>query len=251
MAKTPEAVKIGRRITELREQGGMTQQELSRLLKTSQSAVARMEKGEQNLSTKTLLKIGKIFNKDLIALPDETINFEIEGGRKLRGTVTTNTSKNIAVALLCASLLNQNKTTLKKMPRIEEVYRVIEVLQSIGVSVKWVNGNDILIVPRKKLTLGKINIEAAVKTRNMILLLGSLIHLVPRFKLPHPGGCKLGKRTVRPHLFALEKLGVKIKTGDDYYEVSVNTLHPAEIVLYESGDTTTENVIMAAARIPG
>jgi len=249
-ANGPET-KIGNKIAEYRAESGMTQQKLARLLKTSQSAVARMEKGEQNFSTKTLLKIGKIFNKNLIALPDETINFEIEGGRKLRGTVTTNTSKNIAVALLCASLLNRSKTTLKKMPRIEEVYRIIEVLQSIGVSVKWVNGNDVEIVPPKKLTLSKMNVEAAVRTRNMILLFGSLIHLMPRFKLPHPGGCKLGKRTVRPHLFALEKLGVKIKTKDDYYEVSVNTLHPAEIVMYESGDTTTENVIMAAAKIPG
>ncbi len=137
------------------------------------------------------------------------------------------------------------------MPRIEEVHRVIEVLQSIGVSVKWVNGNDIEIIPPKKLGLGKIHMEAAVKTRSVLLLLGPLIHLLPRFRLPHPGGCKLGKRTVRPHLFALEKLGVKIKTTDDYYDVLTNTLHPAEVILYESGDTTTENTVMAAARIPG
>ncbi|MDP2650631.1 MAG: UDP-N-acetylglucosamine 1-carboxyvinyltransferase [bacterium] len=251
MAKTPEAVKIGRRITELREQSRMTQQELSRLLKTSQSAVARMEKGEQNFSTKTLLKIGKILNKDLIALPDETINFEIEGGRKLKGTVETNTSKNIAVALLCASLLNRSKTTLKKMPRIEEVYRVIEILQSIGVRVIWVNGNDIEVIPPKKLTLSKINIDAATKTRSVILLLGPLVHLLPRFKLPHPGGCKLGKRTVRPHLFALEKLGVSIRTVEKYYEISTGKLRPAEVVLYESGDTATENLIMAATKTPG
>lgn len=247
----PEWAKIGERITYYREQNRITQQELARLLKTSQSAVARMEKGEQNFSTKTLLKIGKIFNKELVSLSDETINFEIEGGRKLRGAVETNTSKNIAVALLAASLLNSNRTLLKRMPRIEEVYRVIEVLQSLGVSVKWINGNDVELIPPRKLSLSKINIEAAIKTRSIILLLGPLIHLMPRFKLPHPGGCKLGERTVRPHLFALEKLGVKIKTEDDYYEVKVNALKPAEIVLYESGDTTTENVIMAAARIPG
>ncbi|MBI2595022.1 MAG: helix-turn-helix domain-containing protein, partial [Candidatus Colwellbacteria bacterium] len=251
MAHIEEWAKIGNRIAEYREQAGMTQKELARLLKTSQSAVARMEAGEQNFSTRTLLKIGKIFNKELIALPDETINFKIEGGHKLRGTIETNTSKNIAVALLAASLLNKNKTILKRMPRIEEVYRVIEVLQSIGVSVKWINGNDVEIIPPKKLTLNKINIEAAMKTRSVLLLLGSLIHLMPRFRLPHPGGCKLGERTVRPHLFALEKLGVKIKTEDDYYDVRVNTLRPREIVLYESGDTTTENVVMAAAKIPG
>lgn len=246
-----EWAKIGSRIAGYREQAGMTQSKLARFLDTSQSAVARMEKGEQNFSTKTLLKIGKIFNKDIIALPDETINFEIEGGYPLRGTVETNTSKNIAVALLAASLLNKNKTILKRMPRIEEVYRVIEILQSIGVSVKWINGNDIEITPPKKFTPGKINTEAAVKTRSVIFLLGSLVHFLPQFKLPHPGGCKLGKRTVRPHLFALEKLGIRIKTTEKYYEVFTRKLRTAEIIMYESGDTATENAIMAAAKVPG
>ena len=246
-----EAAKIGRRITEYREQAGMTQQDLAKALRTSQSAVARMEAGEQNFSARTLSKISKIFNREIITLSDETTDFRIEGGRKLSGTVTTNTSKNIDVALLCASLLNRNKTILKRMPRIEEVYRVIEVLESIGVKVKWANGNDVEIIPPKKLSPEKINLEAAMKTRSVILLLGPLIHLLPRFRLPHPGGCKLGKRTVRPHLFALQKLGVKIKTDDDYYNVRIDTLRPAEIVLYESGDTTTENAIMAAAKVPG
>lgn len=246
-----EWVKIGSKIAGYREQNGMTQQELARLLKTSQSAVARMEAGEQNFSTKTLLKIGKIFNKELITLSDETVNFRIEGGHKLRGAVRVNTSKNAAVALLCASLLNKNKTVLKRMPQIEEVYRIIEVLQSLGASVKWINGNDVEIIPPKKITPKKINAEAAMKTRSVLLLLGPLIHLLPAFRIPQPGGCKLGGRTVRPHLFALEKLGVEIDTEETYYDVSHKKLRPAEIVLYESGDTTTENVLMAAAKIKG
>ncbi len=248
---TKEWVKIGERISEYREEAELTQNELARLLKTSQSAVARMEAGEQNFSTKTLFKISQIFNKEIISLSSETASFRIEGGRKLRGTIHTNTSKNSSVALLCAALLNRNKTVLKRMPRVEEVYRVIEVLVSLGVSVKWINKNDVEIVPPKKINPGKINAEAARKTRSVIFLLGSLIHLVPKFKIPQPGGCKLGERTVRPHLFALEKLGVSIKTTEKYYEVSLKKLRPAEIVLYESGDTTTENAVMAAAKIPG
>lgn len=251
MPHVREWAKIGARIAEYREQNGMTQQELARLLKTSQSAVARMEAGDQNFSAKTLSRIGKVFNKELVALSSETINFEIEGGRELKGTVETNTSKNIAVALLCASLLNRNKTILKGMPRIEEVHRIIEVLQSIGVRVTWTNGNDVEILPPKKLKPNQINYQAAAKTRSVILLLGPLIHLLPKFRIPQPGGCKLGSRTVRPHLFALEKLGVSINTTEKYHEVFTKKLHPAEIVLYESGDTATENVIMAAAGIPG
>lgn len=178
------------------------------------------------------------------------LNFEIEGGKKLSGRISVNTSKNSAVALLAASLLNRGKTTLRNMPRIEEVNRIIEVLESIGVSVKWV-GNDVEIIPPKKLNLSRLNKESAIKTRSVLLLLGPLIHFLPKFTLPHPGGCKLGRRTVRPHLFALEKLGVDIKTIHDTYYVSTGKLKSAEIVLYEAGDTVTENVLMAAARIPG
>lgn len=183
---------------------------------------------------------------------DRPINFRIEGGHRLSGTVTTKTSKNSAVFLLCASLLNKERTVLRNMPRIEEVERIIEVLRSIGVSVKWINrGNDLGIVPPKRITIRNFNAASAAKTRSAILLLGPLVHLLPHFTLPHPGGCKLGKRTVRPHLFALEKLGVRIATSGAAYAVSVGKLRPAEIVLYESGDTVTGSALMAAAKIPG
>jgi len=180
----------------------------------------------------------------------KTINFQIEGGQILTGEITTNISKNSAVALLCAALLNKGKTVLKNMPKIEEVERIIEVLKSIGVKIRWIN-EDIEIKLPKKIDLKNINIESANKTRSILLLLGPLVHLFKRFKLPQAGGCKLGKRTVRPHLFALEKLGIRIRTCENSYHVTENKLKPAEIVLYESGDTTTENVLMAASKIPG
>ncbi|TSC81857.1 MAG: UDP-N-acetylglucosamine 1-carboxyvinyltransferase [Parcubacteria group bacterium Gr01-1014_20] len=245
-----EALKIGQFITELREQAGLTQEELAEALSTSQSAVARMEKGEQNFSTEMLSKISRVLNREIITLSTGAINFKIEGGQKLSGTITTNTSKNSAVSLLSASLLNNGKTTLKGMPRIEEVFRIIEVLDSLGVNTKW-DGNDLEINPPKEISLEKINSESANKTRSVLMLLGPLSHIFSKFTLPHAGGCHLGQRTVRPHLYALEKLGVKIKTTKTDYEVGVKKLKPAEIVLYESGDTVTENVLMAAAKIPG
>ena len=67
----------------------------------------------------------------------EGMNFIIEGGQKLHGRVETSRSKNGAVALLAASLLNRGRTTLDRVPKIEEVNRLIEVLRSIGVTVEW------------------------------------------------------------------------------------------------------------------
>ena len=179
-------------------------------------------------------------------------NYVIKGNQKLNGTLVTNTSKNAAVALLNAALLNKGKTVLKNVPRIEEVHRILEVLQSIGVSVNWHGGKDIIIKPPKKLNLGNINYRSAIKTRSILFLLGVAIHWQKSFKVPQPGGCRLGARTVKPHLYALENFGVKIKTLKKHYHIFANNLRPAKnLVLYESGDTVTENAIMAAAKIPG
>ncbi|MEK7552130.1 MAG: UDP-N-acetylglucosamine 1-carboxyvinyltransferase [Patescibacteria group bacterium] len=241
---------IGKLIQELREAQNITQEQFAKKLGTTQSAVARIESGEQNLSTEMISKISRALNKEIVSLGTGALNIQIEGGTKLSGEVTTKTSKNGAMGLLSASLLNKNKTTLKNIPKIEEVFRMIEVFQSIGVSVKW-DGNDLEIKPPKEISLENINKTSAERTRSIIMLIGPLVHYLKKFKLPQAGGCKLGSRTVKPHFFALEKLGVNIVTKSTYYEVSAPELHPNEIVLYESGDTVTENTIIAAARIPG
>ncbi|MFA6601884.1 MAG: UDP-N-acetylglucosamine 1-carboxyvinyltransferase [Candidatus Paceibacterota bacterium] len=180
------------------------------------------------------------------------LNFRIEGGHKLHGEITVRTSKNGAVGLLCASLLNKDATTIKNAPKIEEVYRIIEVLQSIGVSVEW-KESDIVITPPEKLNLETIDYEAAAKTRSCIMLIGSLVHLLKKFDLPQAGGCKLGTRTVKPYFYALEKLGVKIEAKSKYYEVSHSGFpsHDTEIILYEAGDTVTETVLMVASKLSG
>lgn len=241
---------IGKLINSLREERGITQTELAKMLDTTQSVIARIEKGEQNLSTETLSKISSALNKDILNLSRGAINVQIVGGKKLSGEIVTKTSKNGAMGLLAASLLNKNKTVLKNVPKIEEVHRMIEVFQSIGVSVKWIDG-DLEIKPPKILDLEKIDTEAAERTRSIIMLIGSLVHHLKKFSLPQAGGCKLGSRTIKPHVFALEKLGISIKTTDTHYEVKHNGLTPNYIVLYESGDTVTENAIIAAAGIPG
>lgn len=243
--------KIGNLIYQIRQERGLTQAELARRLGTSQSAVNRIEKGRQNLSLETLGRISDVLNKQLISLGGGAVNLRIEGGHELSGTIETKVSKNAAVCLLFAALLNKGTTRLKRMPRIEEVNRLIEVLISIGVKVRWMAGNDLEIRPPEKLNLDAMDKTAARKTRSVIMMLGPIMHLFPEFKIPYAGGCKLGTRTVQPHLYALEEFGVSVATKTGHYNVTVNKKQPNYIVMYESGDTTTENVLMAAARMPG
>lgn len=179
------------------------------------------------------------------------VNLTIEGGHPLHGTVTTSTSKNGAVALLCAALLNRSTTILHNVPNIEEVHRLIEVLQSIGVSVTW-EDQTVTIIPPDTLSLDSLDEEAARVTRSIIMYIGPLLHHFKDFRIPQSGGCNLGARTVRPHFYALEPLGVNITTEEGYFHVTHQDLAcDTEIILYESGDTVTENLIMAAARTPG
>ncbi|SRR6266568_2865235 len=241
--------KIGNLISQIRQERGLTQAEFARRLGTSQSAVNRMEHGNQNLSLDTLGRISDVLNKQLLSLNEQGVNLRVEGGHELRGEITLKTSKNAAVGLLCASLLNYGLTRFTNFPRIEEVYRIIEVLESMGVQVKWI-GNDVEIRRPEKLTLDKLNAAAARKTRSVLMFMGPLLHDYKEFKIPYAGGCQLGTRTVAPHLFALEEFGVSIVATQGYYEVTVDKRPAGRIVLYESGDTVTENALMAAARTP-
>jgi UDP-N-acetylglucosamine 1-carboxyvinyltransferase len=243
--------KIGILIAQIRQERGLTQAEFARKLQTSQSAVNRIEHGKQNLSMETLGRISDVLNKQLISLNAGAMNLRIDGGHELHGEITLKTSKNAAVALLCASLLNKGTTKLKNVARIEEVNRLIEVLQSIGVQVKWLPGNDLEIKPPATLKLDQMNSDAAKKTRSVIMFIGSLMHSSGDFKIPYAGGCELGRRTVLPHLYGLEEFGIDVFTKTGHYHVTVNKHAPKRpVVLYESGDTTTENILMAAAGIP-
>lgn len=180
------------------------------------------------------------------------MNYRVKGGKTLSGEVTTNVSKNAAVVLLAASLLNKGKTTLKHMPHIEEVSRLIEVLKSIGVSVEWVAG-DVVIQPPPTLDLHNIDRVAAEKTRSIALFIAPLAHLLSSFDLPAPQGCHLGKRSLGAHVDALERLGIHLTGSEDThsYHVDVTEKKPREIIMYEASDTGVENVLMAAAKIPG
>ncbi len=240
--------KIGSLISQIRQERGLSQAEFARRLGTSQSAVNRMERGNQNLSIDTLGRISDVLNKQLISLSGEAVSLRIEGGYKLKGEITLKTSKNAAVGLLCASLLNEGVTRFKAFPRIEEVYRIIEVLESIGVSVRWFEGNDIEIRRPKKLNLENMDTRAVTQTRSSLMFIGPLIHEFTNFKIPYAGGCKLGTRTIQPHLFGLEEFGVSIVASNNNYHIDVKKRPVDRITLYEPGDTVTENILMAASK---
>lgn len=256
MAKEDYRKKIGSVVTELRNAHGLTQAELAGKLRTSQSAINRIERGAQNISLEIIARISDVLNSEILSVNDERkLNLHVRGGYELSGAIDTNTSKNAAVGLLCASLLNLGKTTLRRVARIEEVKRIIEVLNSIGVKTRWVNDDgDLEIIRPKVLNLAHMDVAAAKRTRSIIMFLGPLLHQETHFRIPFAGGCNLGTRTVEPHLQALKRYGMSAVAAPDtdYYDIKVAAHEPdGTIILSERGNTTSENLLMAAALYPG
>lgn len=249
MTQTDYRAKIGALIQENRQSRGMTQAQLADALGTSQSAINRIEKGGQNISLEMLARISEVLSSPIVTLNQTgKLNFQVEGGHQLSGSIEVNTNKNAAVALLCASLLNRGKTTLRRVARIEEVNRIIEVLVSIGVKVRWMENNDLEIIPPAKLKLDNMDLEAARRTRSIIMFMGPLLHRYKEFRIPYAGGCNLGERTIEPHLKGLNSFGLTVKTTGGFYGCEVKAQKPEQpIVMYERGDTVTENLLMAAA----
>ncbi|MFN8196166.1 MAG: UDP-N-acetylglucosamine 1-carboxyvinyltransferase [Nocardioidaceae bacterium] len=246
--------RIGNLIRDARKHRGLTQHQLAELLATSQSAINRIEKGHQNLSLEMLARIGAALDSEIVALGAGPTHLRVTGPTTLSGSIDVKTSKNAGVALLCASLLNRGRTRLRKVARIEEVNRLLEVLGSLGVQTRWLNtDNDLEIIPPAELDLEHIDEEAARRTRSVIMFLGPLMHRSDSFELPYAGGCNLGTRTVEPHMSALRPFGLEVKASEGFYHANVNRSAGPQrpIVLTERGDTVTENALMAAALHPG
>jgi len=247
--------RIGTLIRDARRHQGLSQSDLAEVLGTSQSAIARIEQGKQNLSLEMLARIGASLDSEFVSVGHSVAqHLRIVGGTKLSGAIDVKTSKNAAVALLCASLLNHGRTTFRSLARIEEVNRILEVLVSIGVKARWLpDSNDLEITPPARLNLSGMDLEAARRTRTVIMFLGPLLHELNEFRLPYVGGCDLGTRTVDPHLNALRAFGLNVTAAAGFYEAKVDrSVSPGSaIVLTERGDTVTQNAIMAAARHDG
>jgi UDP-N-acetylglucosamine 1-carboxyvinyltransferase len=179
-------------------------------------------------------------------------NYIVHGRQVPSGTVEAVSGKNATIAMLFGALMIKGTNTFHDVSRVAEVDRVLELLASIGVKHAWEGDTTLHLDTTAPYTLDTIDPKACASGRISLLLMGALAHLDTPYKLYRTAGCNLGKRTVGPHVYTLAQLGVHAERMTDHYMVKNNTDRVgAEIVMYESGDTTTENVIMAAVLAKG
>lgn len=179
-------------------------------------------------------------------------DISIIGNQPLAGVITTNAAKNSAVAIIAASLVNHGSTTLHNVPRITDVHRLIDAAASMGVSIDWIDHHTLKITPGKIADLESLDRESILQGgRSTILFLAALTGHRAQFSWPHAGGCDMGARTIIAHQHSLRDLGIDIETTDQDYQVNARNRHPGETTLYESSDTATESILLAAATLPG
>lgn len=177
--------------------------------------------------------------------------FEIIGGKKLSGSIDVSGSKNATTPILAATLLTKEICVLSNIPRIEDVFRMLEILSGMGALVEW-RDNRTVAVTAKDIDPAKLDAHLVKQLRSSILLLGSLSARFSEFDFFHPGGCSIGARPVDTHFDAFSKMGVSIQSiGEKSYRIDASNRHGGKVVLKEFSVTATENAMMLAAVLPG
>lgn len=176
--------------------------------------------------------------------------FEIQGGKKLSGTITVAGLKNAATPILAATLLTKQTCIVKNLPLIEDVFRMLEILESLGAKIEW-RGKHTVAITARDIDVKKIDQEIVKRLRSSIFLLGALSARCNNFEIRQPGGCIIGARPVGAHIDALEKLGVHIVGDGKSYVVDARKKKNGKVVLQGLSVTATENAMLLAAALPG
>ncbi|MDP3785010.1 MAG: UDP-N-acetylglucosamine 1-carboxyvinyltransferase [bacterium] len=176
--------------------------------------------------------------------------FIIKGGKKLKGEIEVHGAKNAALKALASSLLFSGPITVKNLPWIEDVFRMKELLEELGVKVSKA-GERGLKLDAKKLSGAGFRKEIAKSLRASVVLTGPLLAREKKVIFPHPGGDVIGKRPIDIFLEGFRAFGAKIRTSRDNYEASAEKLKGADFTFKMISVSATETLMMAAVLAKG
>lgn len=175
---------------------------------------------------------------------------QIQGGKKLSGTVTISGAKNAALPIIAATLLSDKDVTLTNLPNVVDIRTLLKLLTMLGGKVEHegttakINNGSIIST--------KAVYEIVAQMRASILVLGPLLARFGECEVSLPGGCAIGQRPIDLHLKALEAMGAKIEIKGGYVRAEAHEgLHGAKIVFDKITVGGTENIVMAAALAKG
>ncbi len=174
---------------------------------------------------------------------------EIHGGKKLKGEVKPIANKNSVVAVLPAALLSKEKVVYEGIPQTSDVDKILAIMEKLGAKVKREGGR--VEIKAEDLINYKIDEELGGQFRASLMFVGPLLARMGKARIPLPGGCVLGHRSISGHVDVFRKVGVKVKLEDDsvFFEVPEKLEECYRIWQLEASVTATENLLMYAAGI--
>ena len=177
----------------------------------------------------------------------------IKGKKKLSGSISISGSKNATLPILASTILSEKKIIIKNFPLVKDVFTMIDLLVSIGLKINIDKKKRILKIINNNKKINTVATYRLLKTmRAGVLVLGPLLAKYKKAKVSLPGGCAIGTRPVDLHLFALKKLGAKIKIKNGYIHASAkNGLTGNKIRFPTISVGATENAILAAVQAKG
>jgi UDP-N-acetylglucosamine 1-carboxyvinyltransferase len=177
------------------------------------------------------------------------IQYIVEGGHRLAGTITPSGNKNAALPIIAAALLTEHPVMLDNVPRIRDTETLVELVRSVGAAADWTKPNT-LAIHAKSIRAADLDPELCARIRASILLAGPLLARCGEVLLPPPGGDVIGRRRLDTHLLAFQQLGAKV-VASDRLELRCPRLAGADVFLDEPSVTATENALMAAVAAHG
>ena len=183
-------------------------------------------------------------------------SFIIEGGHRLKGTITPQGAKNEALEVICATLLTTEPVRIKNIPDILDVNNLIILLQDIGVKVTRHHRGDYTF-QADKLNLSYLDslqfVQKCSSLRGSVLLIGPLLGRFGKAIVAKPGGDKIGRRRLDTHFLGFKYLGAKFVRDPerDVFRIEAEQLKGCYMLLDEASITGTANIIMAAVTAKG
>ena len=183
-------------------------------------------------------------------------SFVIEGGHRLKGTITPQGAKNEALEVICATLLTTEPVRIKNIPDILDVNNLIILLQDIGVKVTRHHRGDYTF-QADELNLSYLDslqfVQKCSSLRGSVLLIGPLLGRFGKAIVAKPGGDKIGRRRLDTHFLGFKYLGAKFVRDPerDVFRIEAEHLKGCYMLLDEASITGTANIIMAAVTAKG
>jgi UDP-N-acetylglucosamine 1-carboxyvinyltransferase len=177
--------------------------------------------------------------------------FIISGGVSLQGEVTISGAKNVALKVLVASLLTDEELIIHNVPRLRDVYFMLEVLGHLGVTYTF-EGNTVTLKNTGVKSIS-VPLDVGARLRTSSMVLGPLLARCGKAKIPNPGGCRLGARPIDRHVEGLKQMGAVIdyKSQDGFFYAEAQKLSGAVIEFTKNTHTGTETLLLAAVLAHG